>query len=220
MRRAGPSGKIPFGFFNVWADHPNFMALVEEVWKEHHNSDPTKNVWYKLNTLRPLLKQLNNAEFRVAKEKQLLENLKKWSLIEENILQQKARAKWIRLGDANSKYFSAIMKERRQRKVITELVNAFGDRLTYDHQIQEEIITFYKSLMGSAATQLPAVNKQVMKNGPVLNHMHHIGLCAEVTAQEIYEGMCAIGDYKAPRVDGYNALFFLASTKSRNLSSN
>lgn len=43
------------------------------------------------------------------------------------------------------------MKERRHKKVIAELANAYGDRLTDQYQIQEEIITFYKSLMGSAA---------------------------------------------------------------------
>lgn len=187
----------------------------------------------------PLLKQLNNSEFNGIKErlelardqlqgiqaqmstcysddlateeKQTLEKLEKQSLIEENILQQKARTKWIRLGYANSKYFSAIMKERRQRKVITELVYGFGDKITDQQQIQAEIINFYKSLMGSIVSQLPTVNKQVMKNGPVLNHMQQINLCAEVTDQEFYEGLCAIGDNKAPGVDGYNALFFKKS---------
>ncbi|XP_019256484.1 PREDICTED: uncharacterized protein LOC109234895 [Nicotiana attenuata] len=158
IRRQVPNGKIPFRFFNVWAEHPRFMPLVEEVWKEQQDQDSMKNIWQKLKILKPLLKQLNNSEFKgitdklestrsllqdiqaqiskgyldklANEEKQVLEYLEKWSLIEESILQQKARATWLRLGDANSKYFSAIMKEKRQRKVITELQDCFGNKLT------------------------------------------------------------------------------------------
>lgn len=44
------------------------------------------------------------------KEKSLLEYIEKWSGIEESMFKQKTRAKWIKLGDNNSSYFSAVMK--------------------------------------------------------------------------------------------------------------
>ncbi|XP_019234473.1 PREDICTED: uncharacterized protein LOC109214949 [Nicotiana attenuata] len=169
IRTQVPSGKIPFRFFNVWAEYPSFIPLLEGVWKEQYDHDPMKNISQKLKILRSLLKQLNNNKL-ANEEKQALENLEKWSLIEESILQQKARATWLRLGDANSKYFSAVVKEKRQRKVITELQDSFGNKITDQQQIQAEIISFYKALMGSTIGNLPAVNKQTMKNGPVLNH--------------------------------------------------
>nr|XP_009592142.1 uncharacterized protein LOC104089033 [Nicotiana tomentosiformis] len=68
IRSVERSGKIPFKFFNVWADYPNFPALVEKIWKGHLSADPMKNVWYKMKVLRPLLRQLNNKEFRGIKE--------------------------------------------------------------------------------------------------------------------------------------------------------
>ncbi|XP_019251156.1 PREDICTED: uncharacterized protein LOC109230079 [Nicotiana attenuata] len=75
-------------------------------------------------------------------------------------------------------------------------------------EIREEIIKFYKSLMGSAAHILPAVNKQTMRKGPVITQQQRIRLCAEVTKKEIYDGLYSIGNDKSPGVDGYNAYFF------------
>lgn len=49
-------------------------------------------------------------------ERNILQNLEKWSFIEESALKQKARAKWISLEDSNTNYFAAIMKERSQKK--------------------------------------------------------------------------------------------------------
>ncbi|XP_075103713.1 uncharacterized protein LOC142178282 [Nicotiana tabacum] len=48
LRRAESSGKIPFKFFNVWANHEDFLSVVEGVCQTQLHSE---------------LKQLNNNEF-------------------------------------------------------------------------------------------------------------------------------------------------------------
>lgn len=58
-------------------------------------------------------------------------------------LKQKSRAKWIQLGDSNNKYFTAIMKERTQRKHILKITALTGDKLTHPDDIKEEIVGFY-----------------------------------------------------------------------------
>ncbi|KAF3685503.1 hypothetical protein FXO37_00562 [Capsicum annuum] len=78
-----------------------------------------------------------------------------------------------------------------------------GDRLNSPSSIVEEILAFYKSLMGSAASTLPAVNMVTMRD-----HQQQVELCTEVTHAEIYVALCDIGDDKAPGVDGYNAYFY------------
>ncbi|XP_070046968.1 uncharacterized protein LOC142169702 [Nicotiana tabacum] len=47
-----------------------------------------------------------------------------------------------------------------------------------------------------------------MKNGPTLTYQQQVDLCAEVTKQEIYEGVKDIGSDKAPGIDGYIEEFF------------
>ena len=75
-------------------------------------------------------------------------------------------------------------------------------------EIQNEFFLFYRSLMGTIADRLPAINTQVMKRGLVLSRQHRIQLCAAITDQEIVEALKSIGSDKAPGIDGYNALFF------------
>ena len=67
---------------------------------------------------------------------------------------------------------------------------------------------FYKSLMGSSAGKLPAINAKVMKRGPTLTKQQRLQQFSVVTDQDIYEGFKSIGDDKSPGIDGYNAFFF------------
>lgn len=228
--------KSLFRFFNIWADHDKFLPLVRKYWANKLSGDNTKGVWMNLKALKPHLKQLNNNNFRgvtekiacirtelidtrqgwlhkytenlAENEKNLLQQLEKWSFIEEGIYQQKSRATWIKLGDANTKYFTAVMKEWRHKKQIATLKALNGDVLVDPKAIQLEIINFYNTLMGSAAPRITTVNKITMRNVPVLNHAQQFALCTDVTDMEIFGGLCSIGNEKGPGVDGFNALFF------------
>ncbi|XP_019233638.1 PREDICTED: uncharacterized protein LOC109214193 [Nicotiana attenuata] len=163
--------------------------------------------------LKDIQEQLSNkySDSLLKREKETLLNLENWSMIEENILKQKARAKWIQLGDANTKYFTAVVKDISQRKQINEITTRCGDRVTDPEGIKEEILDFYKSLMGSTARSLQAINRMYMSNGPRLTQQQRRDLCADITDQEILESLKAIGDDKAPGIDGYNAVFFKKS---------
>ena len=184
--------RVSFKFFNVWFEHDSFLELVEKVWKQKNGSDAMKMVWYKLKALQPVLKQLNKREFKyigqqieearnelagiqdqlysqandelVTKEKELLINIEKWSMIEGSALRQKSRAQWIKLGDANNKQFSSVIKERTQKKHIRSILSIDGRMLYEPQEIQEEFVLFYKSLIGTSAGKLPVINAQVMKS--------------------------------------------------------
>lgn len=72
-------------------------------------------------------------------------------MIEESALQQKSRANWIKLGDLNNKYFSAVMKDKQQTKQMLEINSLQGMKLVNIGDIKKEILDFYKSLMGSTS---------------------------------------------------------------------
>ena len=135
------------------------MDKVDEVWRKDYGNSKMKQVWWKLKNLQLVLTQLNNKEFKyvgkqiemarveienvqdqlkekvtdelVRMEKELLKKLEKWSLIEESALRQKARIKWIQLGDANNKFFNSVIKERTKKKQIRNIMSLKG-KMLYD----------------------------------------------------------------------------------------
>ncbi|XP_019224481.1 PREDICTED: uncharacterized protein LOC109206146 [Nicotiana attenuata] len=225
-----------FGNFEWMMQWGQVLQIVQEVWEQNVTKWRMQNIWLKLKTLKARLKTLNNEECRsiaykidrargepqeiqeriitnytdglLEQEKNALHQMEKWSLIQESVLKQKSRARWIKLGDSNSKYFSAMLKERNQRKQIKELTALDGQKLNDADKIKHEIIEFYKSLMGTAATNLPSINREIMKQGPVLSQQQRRQLVAEISDQEIFEGLQNIGEDKASGIDGYNACFF------------
>ncbi|PHT42497.1 hypothetical protein CQW23_16522 [Capsicum baccatum] len=94
-------------------------------------------------------KQYTNA--LIPQEKSLLQNLEKWSSIEENILRQKSRA--------------ILIKHATRLHDLKEI---------------EEIVSFYQSLMGVSQSNLPAVDRRITNQGPVLLHQQQLDLCAEI----------------------------------------
>ncbi|XP_070015905.1 uncharacterized protein [Nicotiana sylvestris] len=73
-------------------------------------------------------------------------------------MRRKSRIRWIKWGDVNTKYFTAVIKEKIVRKQIVELNTLTGNKITDPKAISDEIITFYRSLMEISAKELPAIN--------------------------------------------------------------
>lgn len=142
------------------------------------------------------------------KEKELKENLEKWILVEESILRQKSRVHWLKLGDTNSTYFHANIKNRITQNQIRSLVSDRGEMIQSEKGIEDEILGFYKQLLGANATQLPAIHPSIMAEGPILNREQQIQLIEPVTKEEICQALKSISDLKAPGCDEFNACFF------------
>ncbi|XP_021715738.1 uncharacterized protein LOC110683654 [Chenopodium quinoa] len=102
--------------------------------------------------------------------------VKHWMNIQESIYKQKSRVDWIKLGDSNSHYFFSVVKHRQGRNRIDSIFTEDDVLLKDPDLIENEIVGFYKGLLGSSASSLPA-----------------------------------IGDDKAPGIDGFNAVFFKKS---------
>ncbi|XP_060211886.1 uncharacterized protein LOC132639461 [Lycium barbarum] len=137
-------------------------------WMMQWGNGKMEDIWEKLKALKPVLKKLNTDHFKgitkhieqarielqevqkaitwkcnealLNKEKEVLLNLERWSLIEESAFKQKSKANWIKLGDSNTKYFAVVAKERTHRKQIKEIKSLAGVRLTDNNDIAAEIL--------------------------------------------------------------------------------
>lgn len=72
---------------------------------------------------------------------------------------------------------------------------------------REEIITFYKGLMGTAADKVPSIALSIMRQGSRINLQQQRAMCLPITREEVGIAFFAIDDTKAPGIDGFNAYF-------------
>ncbi|XP_016497543.1 uncharacterized protein LOC107816354 [Nicotiana tabacum] len=194
-------------------------------------------VWNKLKMLKGDLKQLNSQEFSniehkiqaaktklegiqaqmlgsgtgnetIAQEKAAKLELAKWLEVEESVLKQKSRIKWIKLGDSNTSYFHTCVKNRQATNHFGRLVNNTGQILQSTNEVEEELLNFYMKLLGTAASQLPAVDTEIMQKGCMLSRQQQLRLIKPVTREEVKKSILDIHDSKALGCDGFNSFFF------------
>ncbi|XP_056688098.1 uncharacterized protein [Spinacia oleracea] len=234
-----PEGGKPFRFLNFLAHHTQFAPLVKAVWDSPGAGSCMFQLWCKLKQVKCKLKSLHREEFvgiaeKIDKARTLLASvqqdlvtapttelhlqeieciadLRKWLKVDEIALRQKSRIQWLQVGDSNHHYFFSSLKERNRINRISILYDAKGNKLVYDEAIQKEVISFYKALLGSSAPSLPSVHLPTLRKGPTLSVSAKKWLIRQVTNDEIDLALKAIGDDKAPGLDGLNAVFFKKS---------
>ncbi|XP_019258094.1 PREDICTED: uncharacterized protein LOC109236376 [Nicotiana attenuata] len=221
------SGLKPFKFLNHLADHEDFLEIVNKAWIGGWTGDKMKDVWEKLKRVKIAMKKLNAEEYnvvggRIAKcreqlcilqeqmrkpgqpstmtlaEKETKLQLEKWLRVEESILKQKSRIQWLKLGDGNNAYFYASMKNRNSQNKIQKLTRSNGTVTQTKQEMEDEVMSFYKQLLGTAAEKIPTINTTVMREGPMVNKQQQRQLIASVTKEEIHRALMGISDNKAP----------------------
>ncbi|KAH0698753.1 hypothetical protein KY284_012968 [Solanum tuberosum] len=171
-------------------------------------SNRVKDIRGQLHCLQESMRDPRTVALNRQHEKELQIQLEKWSTIEESVMQQKSRVQWLKLGDANTAYFFANMKNRVAQNTITCLMTSEGIKAQTQEAIELEVNTFYKDLLRKAAQNIPSVSTTVMKNGNTLNREQQIQLATKVTMEEMIIALQGINYMKAPGYDGFNAYFF------------
>nr|XP_009629730.1 uncharacterized protein LOC104119842 [Nicotiana tomentosiformis] len=233
----GQGGPKPYIFYNYVAENSEFLKVVEKAWGISNKWQGMEKVWQKLKLVKHKLKMLHTEEFKRVREKvqtirrqlqetqekiqdpchqtslfdtekELRGKLEKWGVIEESIMRQKSRTQWLKLGDSNSAYFYACLKIRTSMNSIKSLVNQDGKLLKNEQKVKDEVVGFYKELLGNVAEQIPMINPKIMRNGPILKREQQLKLIEPITTEEICIAMKNIYDNKAPGCDGFNIFFF------------
>lgn len=140
----------------MWVEHSEFTAIVHDKWGTEVQGPPSYRITHKLRLLRANLIKWNWSTFgninhcagRLQMEIESMEQRLQtnWSTSNEQLLQdrkeelqkvlrwqsdmlfQQTRAKWIAEGDKNTKFFHAIIKDRRRRNKIS-LEQPDGNRI-------------------------------------------------------------------------------------------
>ncbi|RVW53692.1 putative ribonuclease H protein [Vitis vinifera] len=114
------------------------VGFKESEWEGH-------KFMRRLQYVKAKLKEWNKSSFGELKEKKKRE-LEELILREEIHWRQKAKVKWVKEGDCNSKFYHKVANGRRNRKYIKELENERGLVLKNAESITEEILHYFEKL--------------------------------------------------------------------------
>ncbi|RVW35851.1 Transposon TX1 uncharacterized 149 kDa protein [Vitis vinifera] len=122
-------GPTPFRFENMWLNHTKFKENFRDWWSGFQG-----NGWEGRGLNPDLLSQ------RASRKGELEELI----LREEIHWRQKAKVKWVKEGDCNSKFYHKVANGRRNRKYIKELENERGLVLKNAESITEDILHYFE----------------------------------------------------------------------------
>lgn len=86
-----------------------------------------------------------------------------------SIVRQKARIKWPKVVDANTRSFHTSLKVLTYSTRIDNLVNHKGVVLYDEALVRQEVLTFYQCLLRSSSCTLYGNDNVAVKSGKVLN---------------------------------------------------
>ena len=97
--------------------------------------------------------------------KKCTETMIRWNEIDEEILQQRSKLDWLKLGDGNNAYFHASIRAKHKAKSIDKLELDDGSVVQDQDEIEAEVLRFYKSLMGDKTKTIQAIDIVAMSVG-------------------------------------------------------
>ncbi|KAL0294494.1 UNVERIFIED_CONTAM: hypothetical protein Scaly_3120700 [Sesamum calycinum] len=226
----------PFQFFNMWADHQDFMPTVENGWNLNVDDTAQFCLCRKLKALKGHLKAFNNLHFSHisigAKDADLalqdaqiqLESDPENATIRDSVRElrkkvvflaeaerhfyyQKAKLHFLKIGDRNTKFFHDMVKTNAAKSSILAITKTDGTTITSAMEIGQEFVSYFTSLLGTEVPTLP-VDNAVFNWGPKLSSELALELCRVVTPEEVKQAIFHISDNKAPGPNGYSACFF------------
>ncbi|XP_074315686.1 uncharacterized protein LOC141651893 [Silene latifolia] len=122
-------------------------------------------------------------------------------------LRQKAKAHWLSEGDLNTAYFHGLIKSRRNKNFVHQILDHKNNLHSDQEGIQQAFLNYYQMLLGSK-NDTREVRKAIVRKGRTCTEQHIQILMAHVSSEEIKDIIFHIPDDKAPGPDGYSSRFF------------
>lgn len=220
-----------FVFQKMWLSHPNFLDFLNNFWKRSFSSCHLFNLAFKLKRLKEELKRWNVEVFgdinkRYAKDMSqlaVLENVlqNEWSedavnalrekkrevlmteLQLETFQRQKSRETWLLEGDRNSKYFHAMVKERKKSKYLDCLEETLKQKSDFK-SVLDEGRQFYSNLLSSEGVVSDVELLSVIPS--LVSEEHNSSLTSVPDDEEIK--FAVFSTDQSPSPDGFPAGFY------------
>ncbi|XP_059627352.1 uncharacterized protein LOC132270169 [Cornus florida] len=182
-------------FFNAWSSHPMFLPSIHKVWSTFIKGTSIFQVVQKLKLLKIALKdnckkdfsnidsklnavkgELDSCQLDLDStltdislremERSLIKEYLRLANTQEDMLRQKSRMIWLKLGDNNSSYFHKSFSSRNnKRKIISLTVNS-GTIIEDADSIKQEVIHHFKQLLDYSPPSTHSVTDLDKSPGP------------------------------------------------------
>ncbi|XP_070040163.1 uncharacterized protein LOC142177349 [Nicotiana tabacum] len=163
-----------FNFLNFWPDHEDFSNVVKSIWEEDIQGNPLWSLYQKLKRTasklsswsreaygdiheepRRLEREISNLEMilmndnsggnRTKLYKSKAEYIR-YLKIQDFILRQKARVKWLSEGDSNTSYFHNVIKDKRRKLGINKIQNEYLQWVEGTKEVSEVASRYFQGI--------------------------------------------------------------------------
>ncbi|GKV45576.1 hypothetical protein SLEP1_g52642 [Rubroshorea leprosula] len=226
-------GPRPFRVLDAWQQHPEFKKIVEDKWREMAVEGFARyKCQQKLKLLKEFLKGWNKEVFgnmeaqyvqAVKKIEQVdmqneVDDLEEFEIVKrqegfsemwdclrkrELIWKQKSRSKWVREGDANTRFFHRVANGRRAQNSISGLM-CDGVWIEDPNAVKKETVKYFRSLFQGDSWNRPKPGGIKFQK---ISEEKKEWLERPFSVEEIEEGLKSCDGSKAPGPDGYNFNF-------------
>ncbi|MCH84503.1 LINE-1 reverse transcriptase like, partial [Trifolium medium] len=226
-------GPKPFRFNNFWLHNKKFKEVVESFWvnlriegwmgfvlKEKLKAlKKFLRDWHKIEyggsgaRIEELVVEIRVLDTRGEEEglsNEEVESRKEkfrvlWKLLKNNeaLMFQRARSKWLKEGDANTKFFHGSVKARSKKNLISALRS--GDVwLESPTLIKEAVSSYFVNHVSSPLIVRPKLNGVVF---PSVSEVENASLVSTFSLEEIEDVVKNSDGNKCPGPDGFNYAF-------------
>lgn len=226
-------GPKPFRFFNSWLSREGLDQVVEDALSSSNfDGAPDVKLLSKFRKLRSSIQDWHKDQLDIEVEEEiglkdeiveielLMENrdlteeegwvleeatkrLKELEAYKVRDLEQKARVKWAKEGDENSRFFHGIINARRVSNSIPGL-SINGEWVKKPKEIKREVHQFFKEKFVEEIKDRPSLLVYGLKT---LDSEAADGLVAPFLEKEIKDAVFECGSDKAPGPNGFNFRF-------------
>ncbi|KAJ9562241.1 hypothetical protein OSB04_007401 [Centaurea solstitialis] len=228
---------IGFKFDNFLVEHPTFMSIVKSVWDTQINGTFMYRVTSRLKLLKQPLRKLRlsygnlTSKVNALKDEldvvqlacdmdpfntELKEDLFAIRIAYQQVCRdeavaarQRAKVHWLKDGDANTKFFHNVVRERRHLNQVRSVCKVDGV-FVYDDDVPMAFVEHLKSYLGTCDNSLdPVIPSAWFRNSLSLGDALY--MIRPILDSEIRDAMFQIGKDKAPGSDGFTSQFFKAA---------
>ncbi|KAJ9562034.1 hypothetical protein OSB04_007194 [Centaurea solstitialis] len=203
-------GPIPFKFYDIWLNEDSVEKLrVKEAlkaWRKGGWGEIDKEVVIARQEVRGWEVKKDVSKLEDADREKWIEARKKWKALEEKhvaMARQRAKLKWAKEGDENTKLFHVASKLRERRNRIQGL-NIQGTWSENPEEIKKFVFEFFKKKFEKQNNSSAKLRSTKLKR---ISEEEASLLETKFTEEEVWSALIDCGNNKSPGPDGFTTGF-------------